>query len=260
MESIMKVICFQLERGDWAKEEAVERALNTIENAPKADLMILPEVWATGFFRFDEYAAEAELINGPLVKTMAAKAAELSTHILMGSFVERDGDNLYNTSLFIDDSGEVIARYRKIHLFGYQSLERDLISPGRDITVVDTPWGRIGLATCYDLRFPEFYRLMLDQGAIIFLIASAWPLARIEAWNLFCRARAHENLSFLLACNCAGSDQGLQYAGASQIVDPYGKVISQGGQDGGLIMAEIDPDLVKQARKDFPALTDRVFV
>lgn len=101
---------------------------------------------------------------------------------------------------------------------------------------------------------------MLDQGARFFLIASAWPMARIEAWELFCRARAHENLAFLLACNCAGSDQGLQYAGASQIVDPYGQVLAKGGQDGAMIAAEINPEIVEQARNEFPALEDRVFV
>jgi len=161
----MKAVCLQFERKDDTKEEALVRALKIIDQAPKADLLILPEIWATGFFRFNAYTDEAESSNGPLVTTMRAKAAELNTHILMGSFVERVGDHLYNTSLFIDDSGEIIARYRKIHLFGYQSQERNLLAPGRDVTVVDTPWGPTGLATCYDLRFPEFYRQMLDRGA-----------------------------------------------------------------------------------------------
>lgn len=144
---------------------------------------------------------DAEPIDGALVKKMKTKAAEINTHILMGSFVESDGNDLYNTSLLINNKGKIIAQYRKIHLFRYEPQERNLLSPGDKITVVDTPWGRTGLSTCYDLRFPELYRLMLDRGARFFIVTSAWPLARVDVWNLFCRARAHENLAYLCACN-----------------------------------------------------------
>jgi predicted amidohydrolase len=98
---------------------------------------------------------------------------------------------------------------------------------------------------------------MVDQGAEVFLVASAWPLARIEAWRLFNRARAHENLAFLISCNCAGQNAGKRYGGHSMIVDPWGRVLAEGGQGGEVVTAEIDPSVVAQARKEFPALSDR---
>jgi predicted amidohydrolase len=107
------------------------------------------------------------------------------------------------------------------------------------------------------LRFPELFRRMVDQGAEVFLVASAWPLARVEAWRLFNRARAHENLAFLISCNCAGQNAGKHYGGHSMIVDPWGRVLAEGGQGGEIVTAEIDPGSVARARAEFPALSDR---
>ena len=182
----------------------------------------------------------------------------MGCHILMGSLVEKDGPDLYNTSILIDPKGEVIARYRKIHLFGYQSKEKELLTPGKEVVVTETPWGKVGLATCYDLRFPELFRKMVEQGAKFFLITSAWPKARLDAWVLFNRARAHENLAFLISCNCAGSDSGSQYAGHSMVVSPLGEVMAEGSDRQELVFAETDPALVDSVRGDFSALSDRV--
>ena len=165
---------------------------------------------------------------------------------------------MLNTSIFIDSQGEIAACYRKIHLFGYQSDETQILTPGQDIVVTDTPWGACGFSTCYDLRFPELFRRMVDQGAKFFLIASAWPHVRLEAWKLFNRARAHENLAFLISCNAAGSNDGKQYAGNSMIVDPLGQIAAQGGEQEELVSTEIDPGLVDTVRQDFSALDDRV--
>jgi predicted amidohydrolase len=145
-----------------------------------------------------------------------------------------------------------------MHLFGYQSLEKRLLTPGQEAIVVSTPWGMAGLSTCYDLRFPEFFRRMVDLGVEIFLVAAAWPLARLSAWTLFTRARALENLAFLFSCNCAGSDAGRQYAGHSALVDPLGNVIAEGDEGECFVSAEVDLSLVNRVRKDFPALEDRV--
>ena len=254
----MKVASLQLEMADRAKEKNVGKALALTERVPEADLILLPEIWPCGFFAFDRYASESEPLEGPTVTAFRQKAAERRCHILMGSLVERDADGLFNTTVFIGPGGEIIARYRKIHLFGYQSDETRLLTPGKEIVVVDTPWGRTGFSTCYDLRFPELFRQMVDRRAEIFLIPSAWPLARIEAWRLFNRARAHENLAFLVSCNCAGENAGKRYGGHSMIVDPWGKVLAEGGEGGEIVMAEIDVGEAAKARGEFPALADRV--
>jgi predicted amidohydrolase len=243
---------------DRPKEENVEYALIMIDRVVEADLILLPEIWPCGFFSFDRYAFESEPLDGPTVNAFRQKACERRCHLVMGSLVERDGDSLFNATVFIGPDGGIIARYRKIHLFGYQSDETKLLTPGTEIVVVDTPWGRTGFSTCYDLRFPELFRRMVDGGAQIFLIPSAWPLARIEAWRLFNRARAHENLAFLISCNCAGENAGKRYGGHSMVVDPWGGVLAEGGEDGEIVTAEIDIREAARARAEFPALADRV--
>jgi predicted amidohydrolase len=254
----VRIASIQLEMIDRPKEENVAHALSEIDRVPEADLILLPEIWPCGFFAFDRYAAESEPLDGPTVFAFRRQARERRCHLVMGSLVERDAGRLFNTTVFIGPDGEIIARYRKIHLFGYQSDEARRLTPGREVVVADSPWGRAGFATCYDLRFPELFRRMLDQGAELFLIPSAWPLARIEAWRLFNRARAHENLAFLISCNCAGENAGKRYGGHSMVVDPWGRVLAEGGEAGETVRAEIDVAQAAEARREFPALADRV--
>lgn len=248
-----------MEMKDQPKGENLDYALRLMDQAPTSDLILLPEIWPSGFFCFDQYRAEAEEVNGPTVRAFQKRAKDRECYILMGSFVEKEGEKYYNTSLLLDPGGRMISRYRKIHLFGYRSEEKKILAPGRELAVQDMPWGKTGLSTCYDLRFPEFFRKMTDVGAKFFLVVSAWPQVRLNAWTLFNRARAHENLAYLISCNCAGSNNGERYAGHSMIVDPLGDIIAEGGEGECFVSAEIDPDLVDATRKDFPALDDRVF-
>jgi predicted amidohydrolase len=253
----MKITSIQLERREISKTEATAHALALVDRAAASDLILLPELWPTGFFRFDRYPLDAEPIDGPTVHAFKQKAATLQRHILMGSFVERTAQGLFNTSLLIDRQGEIAATYRKIHLFGYQSRERELLTPGTEAVVADTPWGKAGLATCYDLRFPEQFRRMIDLGAVFFLVVSAWPAVRREPWVLFNRVRALENLAFLISSNCAGADAGSRYAGHSMVVDPLGNVLARGEEHECLVSAEIEIDQVTAVRKEFSALHDR---
>jgi predicted amidohydrolase len=255
----MKVTSVQPEMKDRSKPESREYILSLVDGCPQSDLILLPEIWPCGFFCFDRYRAESESIDGPTVAAFRQKAVERKCHILMGSMVEKDGDQLFNTSLLLDPQGQIIARYRKIHLFGYQSEEKRLLTAGKEAVVAPTPWGFAGICTCYDLRFPEFFRKMVDMGATIFLVASAWPLIRLDAWRLFNRARALENLAYLISCNCAGSNAGNRYAGHSMIIDPLGNVVAEGNEGQDYISSELDPELVGSVRNDFRALDDRIF-
>ncbi len=253
----MKATVLQMEMADRPKAAALARALALVEAAPPSDLIVLPEMWPTGFFAFERYRAEAEPLDGPTVAALAARARARAAHILMGSFAERAGEAYYNTAVLLDPAGRIAARYRKVHLFGYQSREKEILSPGEEAVVAETPWGPSGIATCYDLRFPEFFRGMLDRGAQFFLVPSAWPLARLEAWRLFCRARAHENLAGLIACNGAGVNQGVRLAGHSLAVDALGRVLAEAGEGEEVLTVDIDPGHVARARAEFPALADR---
>ncbi len=255
----MRVTSIQMAMTDRPKEENVEHALGMIDQAPPSDLILLPEIWPCGFFSFDRYKSDSESIDGPTVRAFKDKARDKNCHIFMGSMVENHSGQLFNTSVFLNPVGDIAARYRKIHLFGYQSDEPVILTPGREVVVADTPWGASGFSTCYDLRFPELFRRMVDQGAKFFLVASAWPQTRLKAWKLFNRCRALENLAFLISCNCAGANQGKTYAGHSMIVDPLGQVVAEGGDEEEWISARIDPEYVDTVRQDFPALDDRVF-
>jgi predicted amidohydrolase len=214
------------------------------------DLVLLPELWATGYFAFDDYAATAEPLDGPLVSALGAAARAAGVTLHGGSIVERDdAGRLFNTSLLFDPSGALVHTYRKVHLFGYGSREQELLTPGDRVA----GHGSLALSTCYDLRFPELFRRQVDGGSQLFLVAAAWPLSRLAHWQLLLRSRALENQSFLLACNAAGRQGPVELAGRSAVVDPWGEVVAEAA----VVTAEIDPDLVVRSRKEFPALADR---
>jgi predicted amidohydrolase len=254
----MRISSIQLAANENSKEQTLAHVLSLLQQTRGSDLVLLPELWPCGAFSSQRFQADAESIDGPILKALRAKAVELKIHLLAGSIVERDAGKLYNTSVLIGPNGRDLARYRKIHLFGYQSEESKLMSGGNDVVVVDLPWGKTGLAICYDLRFPELFRNMVDAKAECFVIASGWPLQRVDAWTLFNRARAHENLAFLFSCNSAGISGGKQMGGNSMIVDPSGKVLACGGTEECIVTADVDFELVRKTRSEFPALNDRV--
>lgn len=255
----MRVSVIQLDINDGRKkEETVGLVLQSIDHIQNTDLFVLPEIWNVGFFSFAEYHSQSETLDGPLVSAFREKASEKSVHIHMGSFVEKNDEGFFNTSLLIGPTGDILSAYRKIHLFGFESSEHKVLSPGKSISVVDTDFGLFGLATCYDLRFPEQFRIMTQKGVHAFLITSAWPAARIAHWGLLNKARALENLCFNVACNCAGTNQGNEFGGNSMIVDPAGNVVASLQKEAGILTHEIDLKEVNEARKKFPFISDMV--
>lgn len=255
----MRVSSIQLQiRDDETKAQRLQRMITKIDSCRGSQLIILPEIWNTGYFNFDLYAAESESLQGETVTLMAAKAKDLQAYVMMGSFVENDRGKLFNTSVLLNPQGEIIATYRKIHLFGFGSDETRLLTPGAEVVTVATEHGVFGLATCYDLRFPEQFRRMLDQGVEFFLISSAWPYPRLDHWRTLNQTRAFENECYLISANCAGINRGKQYLGHSAIVDPWGVTIAGAGDEESVITAEINAAEVKRVREVFPPVTDRV--
>ena len=175
---------------DICVDEALARCAEVIGKHGSADLILLPEIWTPGYFAFDRYEESAD--EAPrIVDTLAGLARDADVYLHAGSIIERDGSELFNASLLFDPAGSLIARYRKIHLFGYGSREQELLTPGQTVVTVATELGRFGLAVCYDLRFPELFRRMCDEGAMAFLVASAWPYPRSEERRVGkeCRSR-----------------------------------------------------------------------
>ncbi len=245
---------------DGGKASNVKRAAALIDGVEGADLILLPEIWNVGYFAFDDYGAQSESLSGPTVSMLREKAAAKGVFLFGGSIVEEDGGAYYNTSVLIDRQGDVIGTYRKIHLFGYQSEEARLLKRGEAPTVVDTELGKFGLSTCYDLRFPELYRQMAVAGAEVFLVASAWPYPRLEAWLLLNRVRALENQCYLVSSNCTGSNRGKGFVGHSTVSDPWGTALAAAGDGECVVSAELDLGRIPEIRTTFSAFHDRVLI
>ncbi|MCZ4094895.1 carbon-nitrogen family hydrolase [Streptomyces sp. SID13666] len=222
------------------------------------DLVVLPELWPVGAFASDTFAAEAEPLDGPTADAMSAAARDAGVWLHAGSIVERDPDGpLYNTSLVFGPDGELRHTYRKIHRFGFDQGEAALMAPGEEIVTVALPDTVLGLATCYDLRFPEQFRLLVDAGAQMLVIPAGWPAKRREHWRLLARARAVESQTYVLACGTAGTHAGVELAGHSMVVDPWGDIVAEAGTGEEILTVDLDPALVTKTRHDFPVLRDR---
>jgi len=254
----MKVASIQMAVVEGDKDATIKKACERIRRCQGADLIILPEIWNVGFMSFDRYHTEAEDRSGPTLAAMAAMAREVKAYLHTGSFVEKENGHYFNSSFLLSPTGEILANYRKIHLFGYNSKETQLLSPGNNVCVVDTPLAKVGLATCFDLRFPELFRRMVKQGAEMFLVCSAWPYPRLEHWLMLNRVRALENQCYLISSNSTGMNQGIQFVGHSMMIDPWGTILAGGGDKEITLQGHADLPEVASARDQFPGLAGRV--
>jgi predicted amidohydrolase len=251
----MRVHVIQLSYGDdEGLADRVERVAAMVRAQHGADLVVLPELWPNGGFAYDSWEAAASPLDGAIVSTLRDAARELAAMLHMGSFVERDETGrLFNTSVLLGADGEILATYRKIHLFGFGEGEPKLMTPGGDLVVYDG----LGLATCYDLRFPEQFRRLLDAGAEVLLLPAAWPAKRVAHWRLLAQARAVENQCFVVACNTGGDHSGVTMGGGSIVIDPWGAILAEAGTDEEVLVVDIDREAVATIRSSFPILADR---
>ncbi|MEP6625148.1 MAG: carbon-nitrogen hydrolase family protein [Acidimicrobiia bacterium] len=227
-----------------------------------AEVVALPELfnlWGSG----RELREGAEPLDGRSVTWAQETAAQLDVVLLAGSIVERsarDPEHFHNTSCLIGNDGEIVATYRKIHLFDVDVLgavhrESATITAGSEVVVADAGGLRIGMATCYDLRFPELFRAHLDRGANAVVLPSAFTAATgKDHWEPLLRARAIENQVFVIAPNQRGSStEKLHWHGRSMIVDPWGIVLATAPDDNCSITAELDLDRQQQIRSTLPS-------
>ncbi|WP_405778666.1 carbon-nitrogen family hydrolase [Streptomyces sp. NBC_00859] len=234
------------------------RVAELVREQAGADLVVLPELWPVGAFAYRSFESEAEPLDGPTHRAMAKAARDAGVWLHAGSIVERDpGGPLYNTSLVFTPDGELSAVYRKIHRFGFDKGEAVLMSAGDELVTVDLPDTTLGLATCYDLRFPELFRGLTDMGARLLVVPAGWPERRRSHWTLLAQARAVENQAYVLACGSAGTHAGVEQAGHSIVVDPWGEVLAEAGPGEEVLTVELDPAFVATTREQFPALKDR---
>ncbi|MFC5801085.1 carbon-nitrogen family hydrolase [Streptomyces formicae] len=244
---------------DESVDSRRRRAASLVRAQAGADLVVLPELWPVGAFAYESFATEAEPLEGPTYEAMAKAASDAGVWLHAGSIVERDAEGLlYNTSLVFSPTGELARAYRKIHRFGFDKGEAVLMAAGTELVTVPLPAATLGLATCYDLRFPELFRGLVDAGADVLVIAAGWPERRRAHWTLLARARAVENQCYVLAVGCSGTHAGVPQAGHSLVVDPWGEVLAEAGPDEETLTVDLDPTKPAETRDQFPALKDRV--
>jgi predicted amidohydrolase len=224
------------------------------------ELFVLPELWSAGYFSFARYEELAEGVDGPTVGMCRRLARELQAWIHLGSFVERDAAGaLHNTAVLIDGAGDIVHQYRKIHVFGYESLEAQLLEPGTALAVSPSPFGELASTTCYDLRFPGLWLELGARGAETVVVPAAWPAARREHWRILTQARAVEHQVWVLAVNACGTQAGIELGGCSRVIDPWGRVVAECAAEAEeVLIVDLDPTLVAQVRAEFPVLRDRL--
>ena len=251
----MKIALLQLAVLEKNKEANVAHGLQLVrENAPGHDVLVLPEVWTTGY-SLGHLDTEAETEASPVLAKLQKLAREHECAIVAGSVPMRREGKVYNTSVAIDKTGTIVNRYDKVHLFGLFNEER-FFAPGNNFKAYELDGVCCGSTICYDLRFPELFRHLALQGAQILFCPAEWPTARGDIWRLLAQARAAENHTFVVAVNCAGTFKGAPFYGHSMVVAPNGKIVAEAGSEEEVISCELDLAEIAKVRNRLNALAD----
>jgi deaminated glutathione amidase len=265
-KDIVKVAAIQMASGPYvaANLNEAERLIEIAANQG-AKLVVLPEYFAImGLKETDKVAVREEEGKGPIQSFLAKTAKKHKIWLIGGSvpLVSNFPNKVRNSCLVYDDKGHLVARYDKIHLFGLDLgnehyHEEKTIESGDAVKVVDTPFGKIGLSICYDLRFPELYRAMKDVNIIVVPAAFTDTTGRAH-WETLIRARAIENLSYVIASAQGGYHiSGRETHGNSMIVDPWGVILDRLPRGSGVVISTINPQYQASLRKSLPALNHR---
>ena len=267
MSQIFTAACIQNCASADADASAARAEEMMREAAAKgADLLCAPEFFSCLDTQLSGLETDPHVESAhPMLPRFQAVAAETETWVLLGSLAVRgeDGDDrLFNRSFLIDASGQIIARYNKVHLFDIDLDKEEVyressqFQPGRSSTLAPTPWGLMGMTICYDVRFPHLYRDLAQAGAGILTVPAAFTKRTGEAhWHTLLRSRAIENACFVIApCQSGVHGVGATY-GHSLIIDPWGRILAEGdGEEEDIVMAEIDMAQVAKARRRIPSL------
>jgi omega-amidase len=232
-----------------AKERIAEAA------GQGADVIVLPELWTTGYDlnRLDEIADPEGRETSSLISELARKH---SVHIVAGSVAARTGEGVANTLLVFDKHGNLAGRYGKAHLFRLMDEEKHLVA-GNTAGLFRLDGVSCAGVICYDIRFPELARKLALGGAKILFVPAEWPHPRLHHWRTLLQARAIENQMFVVSCNTVGDSGGTSFFGHSMIIDPWGEVIAEAGDEETILAAEVDLSLADEVRGRIPVFADR---
>lgn len=245
------------------KEENLRKARELIDKASNsgAKLVVLPEIF-NGPYNMNLFMKYSESFPGPSTDMLSRAAKENNITLVGGSITEKDGDYLYNTSFVFGPDGRLIGKHRKVHLFDVDIKgkitfkESDIFTPGNDITVIDTEFGRIGVCICYDIRFPELARIMAMRGAEIIIVPAAFNTTTGPAhWHTTGRQRAVDNQVYYAICSPARTKgRGYKAYGHTMMVDPWGKIMGEASIEEEIIFGEIDFQEIHRIRQELPLL------
>lgn len=266
----IRVAAIQMASGPLVSANLIEVGrLISLAAGAGAKLVVLPENFAImGMKEQDKVEIREEQGSGLIQKFLVEHSSKHKIWLVAGTIpLAASVDNKVRSAcLLYNDQGRVVARYDKTHLFDVHLVDGDknyveseTIEAGTEVVVIDTPFARIGLAICYDLRFPELFRDMVDKGVELIIIPSAFTAITGKAhWEILLRARAIENLSFVIAANQGGYHvNGFESFGDSMIIDPWGNILDRLDSGSGYVIAEMDMTYLRSARKNFPALEHR---
>lgn len=238
------------EKNFKAAESMIHKALKS-----NPDVLVLPELWTTGYdlTRLDEIADQDAAFALAFLKETAQKN---KVHLIGGSVAKKTAEGIYNTLLIVDNNGDLIHEYSKLHLFKLMN-EHLYLKGGSARGEFSLDNRKFAGMICYDIRFPEWVRSHTAEGAEALFVVAQWPLARLAHWRALLIARAIENQCYVIACNRSGSDPANVFAGHSMIIDPWGDVLAEGSETEEILHGEIDLDQVKEVRSLIPIFDDR---
>ena len=254
----MKISCIQMDMEFCQPDKNFEKAKILIEKAAedKADVIVLPEMWNTGFFPMENLEALCD-VNGQRVKReIGALAKQYNVNIVAGSIANLCGGKVYNTAYVFDRKGDCIAEYNKTHLFTPMK-EHEFFEKGSHFCKFTLDGYLCGIIICYDVRFPELTRSMTVDGLDYLFIVSQWPNVRIPHLRVLTQARAIENQMFVVCCNSCGTAGETAYGGNSAIINPWGETLVLAGENEEIITAECDSSILRNIRETINVFADR---
>ncbi|WP_047980435.1 carbon-nitrogen family hydrolase [Ornithinibacillus contaminans] len=237
-----------------ANYDHVEKLFNKLTET-KPDVVVLPELWTTGYdlTRLDEIADD----NGTeSIQFISKLASHYRTNIIGGSIAKHANQKFTNTLIVANQQGELVKEYSKAHLFRLMNEEKHLVE-GNETGTFELAGHKSAGVICYDIRFPEWIRTHILDGAKILYVVAEWPKSRIDHWRALLISRAIENQCFVVACNRVGSDPNNVFGGHSIVIGPWGEIIAEASEEEVILEAEIDIDQVDEVRNTIPIFKDR---
>ena len=254
----MKISCIQMDMEFCNPTENYLKAEKLIEESIKdsPDVIVLPEMWNTGFFPHDNLAELSDNNGEKTKKAIGLLAGKFGVNIVAGSVANVKNGEVYNTAYIFSRTGECVAEYDKTHLFTPMH-EDDSFRKGNRLCSFTLDGNKCGIIICYDVRFPELTRSLCVDGLDFLFVVAQWPNVRIPHLETLTRARAIENQMFVVCCNSCGKVGDTVYGGHSAIIDPWGEVLCNAGENEEAISADCDTSVLKNIRETINVFSDR---